>query len=79
MLLQRPLLATLWAAAILFAVRVVAVFMGSWMGAFVGGTPPELRRKIWQGMITQVTQTLHVNHVLSARLSSQLYMAVAGH
>lgn len=51
---QKPLVVTLWAAAIVFVVRLAAIFMGSWLGAFIGGTPAEHRRKIWQGMVTQV-------------------------
>ena len=34
--------------------RVGAVYCGSWLGAWLGGTPPEHRRRVWYGMITQV-------------------------
>ncbi len=44
----------MWAAVGVWAVRMVAIYCGAWLGAFFGGTPTEYRRKVWQGMITQV-------------------------
>ena len=52
--MQAPLLGTLWAAMIIWAVRLVAIWLGSWLGAYLGGSSVEHRRRIWQGMITQV-------------------------
>ena len=52
--LQAPLLGTLWAAIIIWLVRLAAIFLGSWLGAYMGGSTVEHRRRIWQGMITQV-------------------------
>ncbi|KAK9793176.1 hypothetical protein WJX73_005312 [Symbiochloris irregularis] len=63
----KPLVATLWAGAVLFAVRLAAVFMGSWLGAFIGGTPSEHRSKIWQGMITQAGVALGLTKIVSQR------------
>ncbi len=51
---QGRVVATLWAAVIVWAVRLGAVYLGSWAGARAAGTPPEHRRKVWQGMVTQV-------------------------
>ena len=48
------MVATLWAAVIVWAVRIGAVYLGSWAGAHAAGAPPEHARKVWQGMITQV-------------------------
>ena len=52
--MQGALLSTVWVAAALFGVRILAIYSGSWLGAWLGGTPPEYRRKVWQGMLTQV-------------------------
>ena len=55
---QGSLASTLGAAAVVWAVRVGAVYCGSWLGAWLGGTPPEHRRRVWYGMITQVCTPL---------------------
>jgi Trk K+ transport system NAD-binding subunit len=34
-------------------VRLVAILVGSYLGGLVGGTPPQVRRRLWLGMITQ--------------------------
>lgn len=51
---QGRVVATLWVAVGVYTVRLLAVYLGSWTGAWMGGTPTEHRRKVWQGMITQV-------------------------
>ena len=51
--MQGRVVATLWVALILWLVRVAAIYGGSWLGSWLGGTPPEYRLRIWQGMITQ--------------------------
>ena len=53
-LLQRSLLAALWAAALLAGVRGGAVWVGSALGARLGRAEPDVGRRLWQGMITQV-------------------------
>ena len=65
---QAPLLGTLWAAMIVWLVRLVAIFLGSWLGAYMGGSTVDHRRRIWQGMITQVCRLCTV----------QLHSAVLG-
>jgi hypothetical protein len=50
---QRALLDGLWAAAILFAVRMAAVYCGSWTGCKLGDTSTEHRQHLWMGMVTQ--------------------------
>jgi hypothetical protein len=50
---QGALARTLGAAALVWAVRIGAIYVGSWLGAWLGGTPPEHRRKVWYGMVTQ--------------------------
>ena len=51
---QGALLATIWIAFLVWGSRLLGIYSGSWLGAWLGGTPAEARRKIWQGMITQV-------------------------
>ncbi len=50
---QGRVAATLWAAVILWSVRVAGVYIGSWAGARAAGAPKEHRWRVWQGMITQ--------------------------
>ena len=57
--MQDALMATIWVGVIVWVVRLAAVYCGSWIGAWLGGTPPDLRRKVWQGMITQVRSPTH--------------------
>ena len=45
---------SLWAAAILYVVRLAGVWLGCWLGAGAGGTPPVVGQRLWMGMITQV-------------------------
>ena len=53
-LVQGALLSTLWVAVMVWAARLIGIYSGSWLGGFLGGTPPEMRRRVWQGMVTQV-------------------------
>mmetsp|Transcript_13973 Transcript_13973/g.24501 ORF Transcript_13973/g.24501 Transcript_13973/m.24501 type:complete len:455 (-) Transcript_13973:668-2032(-) len=43
----------LYPALIVSAVRLVAIYCGSWFGCFVTGTLPEQRRLFWASMVTQ--------------------------
>ena len=45
---------TLWAAVILYVVRLAAVWVGCWLGAEVSATPHDTSQRLWMGMITQV-------------------------
>lgn len=47
-------MATIGVAFCVWFARLAGICMGSWIGAWMGGTPVEYRRKVWQGMITQV-------------------------
>ena len=47
-------MSTLWVAVLVWLARIGAIYGGSWMGAWFGGTPPEHRLRVWQGMVTQV-------------------------
>lgn len=47
-------MADLWAAALLAGVRGCAVWVGSWLGGTLGRAEPDIRRRLWQGMVTQV-------------------------
>lgn len=55
-LAQRALLTDAWAAAVLAAVRGAAVWAGSWAGCTAGRAEADIRRRLWQGMITQASR-----------------------
>jgi hypothetical protein len=48
------LVQTLWLAALLFLVRVAAVWLGSFIGCWASDTPTEHGTRMWQTMLTQV-------------------------
>lgn len=48
------MVATLWVAVLVWVARMAAIYGGSWLGAWLGGTPSEHRLRVWQGMVTQV-------------------------
>ncbi|KAG2502194.1 hypothetical protein HYH03_000681 [Edaphochlamys debaryana] len=41
------------AAVLVFAVRLVAIWLGSWLGCYATGTVGEFRRLFWMSMVTQ--------------------------
>lgn len=41
------------AALLVFAVRLVAIFVGTWLGCYTTSTTAEYRRLFWMSMITQ--------------------------
>lgn len=47
------LLATIGIAAALFAVRMGAIFVGTYIGGMIAGEPQQFRRWAWLGLITQ--------------------------
>ncbi len=69
---QGRVVATLWVAVGVYTVRLLAVYLGSWMGAWMGGTPTEHRRKVWQGMITQVGVVRRTTPRLQRAIESDL-------
>ena len=61
--LQGRVVSTLWVAVLVWLARIGAIYGGSWLGAWFGGTPSEHRLRVWQGMITQVCVCCpHMNH-----------------
>lgn len=56
------MLAGLWSAALLAAVRGTAVWAGSYVGCSIGRAELEIRRRLWQGMITQVRESTERNY-----------------
>ena len=52
--MQGRVVSTLWVAVLVWLARIGAIYGGSWLGAWFGGTPSEHRLRVWQGMITQV-------------------------
>lgn len=57
----------LWAAAVMFGVRLGAVWVGCWLGAQAGGTPQEVAQNLWMGMVTQAGIALGLAQVVAAR------------
>lgn len=54
LLLQGPLVASIGVAVMVWGARLIGIYSGSWIGAWLGGAPSDIRRRVWQGMITQV-------------------------
>ena len=44
----------LWVAALLYLVRLAGVWAGCSLGAGAGGTPHDVAKRLWMGMVTQV-------------------------
>lgn len=52
---QSAIAESVWVALVVFAVRLVAIISGSWMGCNMGGVKSELQRRcFWMSMVTQV-------------------------
>lgn len=45
---------TLWAAALLYLVRLAGIWLGCNGGAILGAAPEAIGGKVWMGMVTQV-------------------------
>jgi bacteriorhodopsin len=45
---------TAWLASVFCAVRLIAIYVGSYVGCWVSECPPEQRKRMWQSMLTQV-------------------------
>ncbi|PSC70125.1 monovalent Cation:Proton antiporter-1 family [Micractinium conductrix] len=58
---------SLWAAAILYAVRLAGVWLGCWAGGQAGGAQPEVARRMWMGMVTQAGIALGLAQTVAAR------------
>ena len=53
-------MSSLAVAAVLFLVRLAAVWCGCWAGCTLSVSPAEHRQHLWKGMITQVHETLEL-------------------
>ncbi len=62
--------ATVWAALIIYTVRLAGIWLGCWVGAEVGGTPPDVSRRLWMGMVTQAGIALGLAQTVAARFPS---------
>ncbi|KAL4419768.1 hypothetical protein ABPG75_006866 [Micractinium tetrahymenae] len=58
---------SLWAALILYVVRLAGVWLGCWVGAEAGGTPLDVSRRLWMGMVTQAGIALGLAQTVAAR------------
>jgi len=47
------LLGTLWLGALLYVIRLAAIWLGSYLGAMCAACPAEHRRQFWFSMVTQ--------------------------
>lgn len=54
-------------AFMLWAARLLGVYVGSLMGCMAGGAPPESRRRLWAGMITQAGIALGLAKTVGTR------------
>jgi Trk K+ transport system NAD-binding subunit/Kef-type K+ transport system membrane component KefB len=71
------LLATLGIAAVLFGVRVLAIFVGSFAGGTLAGEPLRFRRIAWMGLITQAGIALGLAREVSVQFPDTLGDAFA--
>eukprot|EP00891_Asterochloris_glomerata_P006082 jgi/Astpho2/6082/fgenesh1_pg.00084_%23_67_t len=46
---------SLWAAAVIFGARLGAIYLGSWLGCWLGAAPSDARKHLWMGMVTQAS------------------------
>ncbi|KAL4856974.1 hypothetical protein ACK3TF_002671 [Chlorella vulgaris] len=58
---------TLWAAAIIYFVRLGGIWLGCWLGAGAGGTSAETSQHLWMGMVTQAGIALGLAQAVAAR------------
>ena len=42
-----------WLGAVVCAVRVGAIYVGSYAGCWASACPPDQRKRMWQSMLTQ--------------------------
>lgn len=54
-------------ALVLYIVRLAAIVVGSYVGSLAGGVAPEVRRRVWAGMITQAGIALGLSRTIAAR------------
>lgn len=54
-------------ALVLYLVRLAAIVLGSYAGSVAGGVAPEVRKRVWAGMITQAGIALGLSRTIAAR------------
>ncbi|KAK9830422.1 hypothetical protein WJX72_011685 [[Myrmecia] bisecta] len=60
-------LGTLWIAVVVWAVRLGAIYCGSWVGCWLGRSPTDHRRRMWYGMVTQAGVALGLAKSVATR------------
>jgi hypothetical protein len=60
-------------AAILFAVRLMGIWIGSWLGGVFGAVPAPLRQRVPFGMITQAGIAMGLTRIVVARCKTCLW------
>lgn len=63
-----------WAAIVIFLIRLVAIYFGSWLGCYATSTVTEFRRLFWMSMITQAGVAMGL-----ARLAGTRFPEFGGH
>ena len=53
---QASFVGSLWAAAVIFGARLGAIYLGSWLGCWMGAAPSDARKHLWMGMVTQASR-----------------------
>lgn len=61
------LLGNIHLAALLFVVRLVGVWIGSWLGGYFGAVPATLRERVPYGMVTQAGIAMGLTRIAVAR------------
>lgn len=61
---------SLWIACAVYLARLMGVYMGSWLGCWVSGVPPESRKRLWAGMVTQAGIALGLAKTVASRFPS---------
>lgn len=71
------------AAVVVFLVRLVAIYLGSWLGCLASATPGEHRRLFWMSMVTQAGVAMGLARLAGTRFPDwgptfQTYMVGRG-
>ena len=58
-------------AIVLFSVRILGIWIGAWVGGSSGKVPPELKSRLWMGMLTQAGIAMGLTRVVVARCNAR--------
>lgn len=63
---QDAVFGALWLSATVYLIRLLGVYLGCWLGGWMGETPPESRKRLWAGMVTQAGIALGLAKIVSS-------------